>query len=100
MRFFTDQGDGHLAFAPQRKIESHAAKHRNYHVDYFRRQSRELKYGDGLAVDGYAEDAPEDLRHTVIDSKRPEHERVTRIQAYGFEARFDVAIGREVSLVL
>ena len=97
VRFFADQRDGHLAFAPQREVEGHAAEHRDDDVDDFRRQAGEFQNGDRLVVDRHAEDAAQDLRHAVVDGQRAEHEAVAAVLRDRVDAVLELAVGREIA---
>ena len=80
VRLLAYQRHRHLPLAPQREVEGHAAKHGDDDVDDLRRQAGEFQDGDRLVVDRDAEDAPEDLRHAVVDGERAEHESVAGIE--------------------
>ena len=99
MGFLANERHGNLAFAPQRKIECHAAQHRHDDVDDFGRNAGQLENGDRLAIDGNAEDAREDLRHAVDDGQRTEHEGVAAVLRNVVDAALQVAIGRQILFV-
>ena len=86
---------GNAAGAPHAEVEGEAGQNRNHDVDDFGRQAAQFDNGDGLAVDGNAEEAGEHRGHVVLDGEAAEHEGIARIARDGFDAGLQALVGRE-----
>ena len=67
MRLFADQQQRHrlATVAPHREVEQRAAQQRHHDVDDLRGYAGEVEDGQGLARDGYADDAGDHIGQRV-----------------------------------